>query len=331
MPQTKNPIERYRIIDRCLRDAHRNYTLETLLDAVNRQLRYTSGQEISRRTLQNDLTEIEYKYGADYDEKLRKQRPAIYKYANPEDIYEFIELPNKDTEKIQEAINILSEYQGNPQYDWALMLLKEAQMCSDCELSSCVDFQNNPELQGLEHFAVLLDAIVSKQVLAISYQPYDRPSLDTKLSPIRLKQYNNRWYVIGKCPQYDNISIFPLDRILSISQTKDDYEQADIDVDELFDNQIGISITRDAKVEDVIIRVKKDRYNYIKTKPLHWSQAELKDQATDETRTIRIRVFINKELIQQLLSFGDDLVVIAPETLRQQIKEKINAMNENYC
>lgn len=331
MPVTKNPIDRYRILDRCLRDTHRKYTLEALLEALNTQLSYTTGKEISKRTLQNDLTTLEYDYGVDYNESLRKQRPAIYRYENPNKYYQFVQFTNKDSEKIQDAIDILSSYQGIPQYDWAQMLLKEAQMCNEKKASGRVEFQNNPDLRGLEFFSTLLDAITAKQLLTLSYQPYEKPQFEVLFSPIRLKQFNNRWYVIGKCPQFENISIYPLDRILSVETTRGKYEHTDIDIDEMFDDQVGISITSpNAKVEDVILRVNSKRYNYIETKPIHWSQTELKEQANEHTRTIRIRVYLNKELTQQILSFGDDIEVIAPAELRELIKEKITALNEKY-
>lgn len=331
MPVTKNPIDRYLILDRCLRDTHRYYTLEALLEALNTQLSYTTGKDISKRTLQKDLTTLEYEYGVDYDERLRKQRPAIYRYENPNKHYQFVKFTNKDSEKIQDAIEVLSSYQGIPQYDWARMLLKEAQMCNEEKASGRVEFQNNPDLQGLEHFGILLDAITAKQLLALCYQPYGKTQIEVKFSPIRLKQFNNRWYVIGKCPQFENISIYPLDRIMSVEIAKGKYEQTDIDIDEMFDDQVGISITSpEAKVEDVILRVSSNRYPYIETKPIHWSQTELKEQATEHTRTVRIRVYLNKELTQQILSFGDDIEVIAPAELRKQIKDKISALNEKY-
>lgn len=331
MPATKNPIERYRILDRCLKDTHRLYTIDGLLKVLNLQLRYTTGKEVSKRTLQNDLTTLEYEFGVDYDEELRKRRPAIYRYDNPNKYYQFVQLTNKDSEKIQDAIDVLSSYQGIPQYDWARMLLKEAQMCNEEKASCRVEFQNNPDLHGLEHFGILLDAITAKQLLTLCYQPYSKPQFEVKFSPIRLKQFNNRWYVIGKCPQFESISIFPLDRIISVETSKGKYEHSDIDIDEMFDEQVGISIiSPDAKVEDVILRVSSNRYPYIETKPIHWSQTELKELATDHTRTIRIRVYLNKELTQQILSFGDDIEVIAPAELRKQIKDKITALNEKY-
>lgn len=192
MPVTKNPIDRYLILDRCLRDTHRYYTIEALLEALNAQMSYTTGREVSKRTLQKDLTTLEYEYGVDYDDRLRKQRPAIYRYENPNKHYQFVKFTNKDSEKIQDAIDVLSSYEGIPQYDWARMLLKEAQMCNEEKASDRVEFQNNPDLQGLEHFGILLDAISAKQLLALCYQPYGKTQIEVKFSPIRLKQFNNR-------------------------------------------------------------------------------------------------------------------------------------------
>jgi predicted DNA-binding transcriptional regulator YafY len=59
---------------------------------------------------------------------------------------------------------------------------------------------------------------------------------------------------------------------------------------------------------------------------LHHSQ-KIKDK---EQGIIEITVIPNRELEAQLLWFGDDVEVLLPETLRQQIAEKIAKMHKIY-
>ena len=43
-----------------------------------------------------------------------------------------------------------------------------------------------------------------------------------------------------------------------------------------------------------------------------------------------LEVHINKELVQRLLSYGSDVTVLGPETLKQKMKEEIQKMADNY-
>ncbi len=79
---------------------------------------------------------------------------------------------------------------------------------------------------------------------------------------------------------------------------------------------------------DVMLRVSNNRFNYIKTKPLHLSQRVVSEERNHTT--ISINVKINKELISLILSFGSDMEVIAPASLRAMVAKTIRAMNEKY-
>ena len=84
--------------------------------------------------------------------------------------------------------------------------------------------------------------------------------------------------------------------------------------------------------EMVLIKIKlkfsPTRILYITTKPLHSSQRLYKED--EERRTVIIEVVPNRELIQLILSFGPDVEVMEPQTLREQIIEIIEKMQLNY-
>ena len=64
------------------------------------------------------------------------------------------------------------------------------------------------------------------------------------------------------------------------------------------------------------------------TKPLHLSQRIISED--DGYTKISINVKINKELISLLLSFGPDVEVIAPASLRAMIAKDTEAMLYKY-
>ena len=78
------------------------------------------------------------------------------------------------------------------------------------------------------------------------------------------------------------------------------------------------------------MKVSKKRYPYIDTKPLHSTQDVIEENDADDFIVISIDVKINNELISQLLSFGPDLEVMAPESLRNSFIEKTKKMYNKY-
>ena len=106
------------------------------------------------------------------------------------------------------------------------------------------------------------------------------------------------------------------------------YKESNVDFDEYFKDVIGVTVPDNCEPENVILRVNNSRYHYIETKPLHSSQDIIEEG--DDATTISITVKINKELISLLLSYGDDLEVLAPASLRDEIAAKINSSASHY-
>ena len=82
MPVDKQVIERYRVLNECFRNPYRDYTIDDLVDECNKALRRLDKPEVSKRTIQNDIVNMETDYGIRLNEKLRKGRQRIYRYIN---------------------------------------------------------------------------------------------------------------------------------------------------------------------------------------------------------------------------------------------------------
>ena len=120
--------------------------------------------------------------------------------------------------------------------------------------------------------------------------------------------------------------LMALDRIQEIHLSTIAYVPTEIDFAEYFDDVIGVTVPQDTEPEHILLRFSQHRLPYVLSKPLHHSQ-KIKDK---EQCIIEITVIPNRELEAQLLWFGDDIEVLQPETLRQQIAEKIAKMHDLY-
>lgn len=77
----------------------------------------------------------------------------------------------------------------------------------------------------------------------------------------------------------------------------------------------------------IVLRFSAKQYPYVASKPMHQSQ----EIVNEEERTIAIEVRPNYELEQQIFSFGPDVEVLAPETYREYITEKILNNYKKYA
>ena len=143
-----------------------------------------------------------------------------------------------------------------------------------------------------------------------------------------LKQFNDRWYLIAQAVGYYTYAHYALDRIDSFEEVAIPYKEAEVDFSEYFDDVIGVTVPEGTPSEDIVIKVSKARYNYIKTKPLHLSQRTIEE--ADDYVIVSINVKVNNELESLILSFGDDMEVISPASFRDRIAEKIQSTNQRY-
>jgi predicted DNA-binding transcriptional regulator YafY len=81
-------------------------------------------------------------------------------------------------------------------------------------------------------------------------------------------------------------------------------------------------------VQDVKLHFSPKRLPYVVTKPLHESQKLLSQD--QDGGTIQIKVVPNLELEQLLLSFGEDITVLYPISLRNRINSRLGSACENY-
>ena len=188
-----------------------------------------------------------------------------------------------------------------------------------------ISFEQNDKLQGLEHLSDIIDATVNHQPLKLHYRTFKGHEFETICHPYYVKQYNNRWFLLGKSAEYDTIGNYALDRIVSFKKVDVPFcNNTQINFDTYFDDVIGVTVPK-GDIETVVLRFSEDRFPYIVSKPLHQSQ-----EINLEERTITIKVKPNKELDQLIFSFIPDVEVLSPQSLRDTIKDKIEENLKKY-
>lgn len=195
----------------------------------------------------------------------------------------------------------------------------------------------NSNLLGL-----LFNTISNKVVIELSYHTFsDFAVKSIVFHPYLLKQYNNRWFLLGAADVDKAILTFALDRIDGINSIPEmKYYPCTVDLEERFEDIIGVTLPKNKEAEDIHFWVSNEAFNYIITKPLHKSQKEV-DEATamllkqkfpqlGSGHFIYLRCIDNYELRRELCSFFDGLIVLSPVSLKDAISKQIFSMNEKY-
>lgn len=327
---------RYRVLDELLRDTKHEYNIDALVKECNARIKNST--RIQESSVRHDMSFMAN--DPEWGMKIKGYgRPVrYYRYEDVNQRCKPLEEFSEDEQNLlANAIQTLSCFKA-PQYQWAKLFLTMVEKTGgNVDRNSYVEFQNNNELKGLEWFSSLLESCLNHEALAITYKPYGKDAIICYASPYWLKQYNNRWYLICKEDKYETLSHLALDRIMDVKADKSlKYRKAGKSVEEYFRHVIGVTKHKNAKKEQIVLKVQPGRVNYIVTKPFTDMQSTPKLNE-DGTYNVSFRVEMNveypdrnKELIQTILSFGNDVEVIEPLILRQEIQNKINMLMQIY-
>lgn len=202
-----------------------------------------------------------------------------------------------------------------------------------------VELEDSMLLTGINWFPEIFYAITTKKILIVTYLKHFKYETVTQLHPQYMKQYNRRWYVCGRTVSTDpsgtptiadNI-ILALDRIVEIDEAPDSsgYVSApEGHFSMYFGDIIGVTRRESSPVRLVKLKVYNEYvFNLISSKKLHHTQQA---EVVGDERFITMRVRLNKEIATNILSFGSDVEVIFPRSLRISIAEEAKKMYDHY-
>src|SRR5699024_9248660 len=153
----------------------------------------------------------------------------------------------------------------------------------------------------------LLSAIRNQHIAYFTYESFvTQIKKQRKVTPLLLKEYNNRWYLICYDSIKEKVITYALDRIsnLEISEQQGD-KPADFKPDLFFRHSIGITASSEANPHKIVFIASNIASKYINSQPFHESQKSIEENER-ETK-FELFALISEELIRELLSYGGDI------------------------
>lgn len=178
----------------------------------------------------------------------------------------------------------------------------------------------------------ILDAMQSKKMIAFTYNDYwkDAPE-QLEVEPYCVKLAKQRWYVLAHCPLSDNTKAYPIDRIsdLKILDDKPFEMLVDFDAEKYFRDYYGATApSNDTPTEHVKIKVFGKQVKYFRSLPKHHSQKET--NTCDGYSIFEYDVKPTYDFQQAILSHAPDVMVLEPQSLREEIRWKVEELNRRY-
>jgi predicted DNA-binding transcriptional regulator YafY len=192
---------------------------------------------------------------------------------------------------------------------------------------SYVEFENRAAIETLPNFKTVLNAIQLQ--LPINFNHHSFYHLKEEiytLKPYFLKQYQNRWYVIGETEK--GYRTFGIDRIENITIGTKKFKPKTEEAKDKFSHVIGLNY-EDHKMETIKLSFHISQKPYLVSLPLHSSQKEI-NPVNDETFDIKLLIHPNFEFRQQILKYGSLVKVLEPIWLALEIKEEQRKAFESY-
>ena len=348
MPTNKNAMTRYALIDKMLANRQKAYSIQDIAKTLEKSLPEFGQKPVSKRCVEKDLNYLEFdspfdveieEYWIDAADKNGKPyRKRCVRYMDPTFSIFKPKLTEDEKDVLTTALDVLGSFEGLDNFEW-LNDLRSRLALEDHQpiISLSKNILDNSTL-----IARIFTTIKLKQVISLEYHKFEDYNVrKVDVCPYLLKEYNNRWFLIAAACDTGKILTFPLDRIdeFSISYIQK-YISAPKDFDEYFEDIVGVTYYEAAPLEEIIFWVSNKSKDYVLTKPIHGSQILIRGSQDDVLRAqyprliggcyFKIKCKENYELIRELISFGPELIVVAPIHIVEKIEDRLKTMLNNY-
>ena len=240
--------------------------------------------------------------------------------------------------------------------EWMLSSLRLASLGDMLKFHNKVMLDTPP--YNTEYLDDILAAIDKQYLLKFKYVSGFGAESDIVLQPAFVRYFKQRWYVIGvkseerrvknssaevdgdadlnadvdekklvRCLPFDRISFLklicekhPLPAKMKKFLTPENY----------YEDCFGIYRMENVPVEKIRIRAFYPEYNYIEEVPLHESQQKVKESKDGMYREYTLTVRPSRDFLQELLWHGRNIIVLKPESLKQEVIRILKDMAQSY-
>lgn len=333
MPNSKLAFFRYLLIDQMLRNKQKKYpSKQELLEACEEKFGVRSAS-----TIEKDLNAMRLEFDAPiaYNKKWKG-----YYYTEPSFKLLSVNLSDENLVALGFVESFLEDFKSMPIFsefsDAVDKVLDGLEITRNFgknlkPVSSFIYLDKSPYFKGSDTLSSLIQAIADQKVVLIHYKKFNsNTDKGYTLHPYIIKEFQHFWYLTGFVEEYGEVRTFGIDRITAMTALEKEYkpaEEVNFNAADHFDHCLGVT-TLDGQPEDIVLSFSPHRGNYLKSKPLHNSQEILEDSETEFK--INLRLIVNHELQNIILSYGSDVKVIEPKSLRDKVVDAMKKAISNY-
>jgi predicted DNA-binding transcriptional regulator YafY len=178
------------------------------------------------------------------------------------------------------------------------------------------------------HFRALSTALLSRRRLRIRHQRrQDGEVLEREVSPQRLVHYRDNWYLDAWCHKRQALRTFGVDALESVAVS--DKEAKDVP-EETLDRHFasGYGIFAGSETQEAVLLFGEARARWVSREVWHPKQ-DGKLQL-DGSYLLRFPYAQEPELVMDILRYGADVQVLAPDSLREAVAVKLRAAAALY-
>lgn len=217
---------------------------------------------------------------------------------------------------------------GNSLTDWVLNSATMSNVLADMQsVSDRVFLEEVPSAR--RYLSLVTDALKENREVRFSYHPYTRslPTPGVRVRPYFLKIFRQRWYLTGLNVIDGKVKTYALDRMDEVTTSAEQFAPpSNFDPQEFVRDAFGIVFSH-GQVHRVVVKVTSRRAKYFRALPLHHSQDEA---IHDEFSIFTFKLRITPDFVQELLSYGPELTVLEPPTLRAMMVDSLKRSLDNY-
>ena len=326
MPLSNSAYSRYKVIDARIRNTRKPYpSLEDLQEACFEKMQSYP----SLHTLEKDIRNMKMSEPHGFEAPIMYCRiNRGYFYTEPNFSINSIALSDLDIDTIKASIELLQSIGGSRvsvKFKQAIdkILSTYREEFPDTDISRKLiqtDYVNGS--RGFKNFDLLFTSCKNK--IPISFVHYSFQKREYKsvvVHPILLKEFDNRWYLIGFSEFHNALRTFGFDRIYDPIELKRKYITIDQSEIDSYCNAIyGVYPYENQSKQLVVFRTTPLITNYFESYPLHESQQAKKSQTGFCLFTIDVVPSV--ELVRVLRSYGNEIKVISPSWLASEVKNR---------
>jgi predicted DNA-binding transcriptional regulator YafY len=320
----RNAYIRYKAIDLRLRNRFRPApNMEGLIDACEKAIDYRPSVE----TIQKDIKMMREDPPKGFAAPIKFcRRNLVYEYTDINYSIDQVGLNDADIEGIKKALEVINSIgttRVSQQFAHSMgkvLSVYNEEFTNHEKNRKIIQTDQIPVYRGIEHFDVLFRACSQEIPISVIHYSYDKMRFNaTVLHPRILKEFENRWYVVGYSEDHDCIRTFGLDRLYDPVLLKKKMIKVNQEEEELYLKDVyGVYPFSAEKKQTIHIKASSLVINYLMAYPIHSSQ-KVVSRSQYGHGEITFELIPSHELIRLFRSYGNEIEVLKPEWINTEI------------